>query len=295
MFKRFIYRACVPVLAAIVMFGTAGTEMVGSARAQSGSQGLALRISTPKSSYVQLEAIPFSFSLSNPTTAPVKWQGVFTLGPDMDLLIQPASGRERVIEGRMMNIAAMAAPIAVTRSGENIESGAVIEGVSLFEKAFPFPGTYQVRVRFSYAKVNGEESVRETIVSNALAITIENPQGTDFEAYNFIKNDLERARRERKTGTELAEMQRDFVDSYRSTAYGKQLTWKLALTYKALGQDQNAVRQLCDLVQSSSSYAKQAEQLLYSLDVKLHPIDTAPLPENVPAPTRPHPCSRIGN
>lgn len=266
--------------------------------AQTERPNLTLNLASPKSSYLQLETIPLTFKLSNRTTQPVKWQGIFTFGSDMDLIIQPSGGQEKIIEGRMLNMGALVSAPATMQTGQEIESGAIIDGVSLFEKAFPSPGTYQVRVKFRYEKIDGDRSSQETVLSNPVTINIAAPQGIDLEAYNYIKNTLERARRDRVSRAsteELVAFQKNFVDTYSTSVYAKQQIWKLAVTYQALGDNLKAVRELCRLSNDNTYYSEQVQRLLYSIDVKLHPIDTTPLPENVPTPVRPHPCSRLLN
>jgi hypothetical protein len=269
------------------------TNWLGVSYAQTAESNLIVRLSIAKETYLQLEPVPLTFKVSNPTSQTVKWQGVFTFGSDMDLIVQPVGGEEKIIEGRSINTAALAsAPISM-QPGQEIASGAVIDGVNFFEKTFPSPGVYKVRVKFRYEKIDGDDFKKETVLSNPVTITVTAPQGSDFVAYNYLKNTLEKARRERASTEELIALQRNFVDSYGATVYGKNQIWKLALTYRSLGEDLKAARELCKIANDNTYCSKQVQQALYSIDIKLHPPDLRPLPEDAPLPVRPHPCSRL--
>lgn len=296
MSKQFFYKIFV---AAFVVFGVAivtNLEINQNVNAHRiDTPNLVLALSTLKSSYLQLETVPLTLKLSNQTSEPVKWQGILTLGADMDLLVQPPSGEEKIIEGVTVNIAALASAPITLNPRQEIESKVVIDGVSFFERAFPSPGNYQVRVRFSYEKIDGEKSSRETVLSNPVTINIATPQGVDLRAYNYLQNTLEQARRARVSSEELITLQKNFVETYSGSVYAKRQIWNLAITYKALGEDLKAMRELCKLSNDNTFYSPQVERLLNTIDVKLHPVDLTPLPEDAPIPARPHPCLRLRN
>ncbi|MGH9948411.1 MAG: hypothetical protein ACRD6X_14620 [Pyrinomonadaceae bacterium] len=263
--------------------------------AESETSQLTLELSTQKSSYVQLEPVRFGLKLSNPSTQAVKLQGILSTGRDLDFFIQPVGGESKNIEGRKMSIATVISSPILLQPGQEVESAAGIDEVSLFEKAFPGPGAYQVRVKFRYEKIEGDKSSTESVISNPVTVNIEAPKGDDYEAYNYIKNTLEVARDRRVSSEEILVLRQNFVDTFGSSVYAEKEILELAVTYKHLGQDLKAMRELCKLSDENENtrYFKYVQKSLREIDIKLHPPDMSPLPENATLPVRPHPCSQV--
>ena len=115
------------------------SQINGDVYAQTETDKLTFFLSSQKSRYVQLEPISFGFKLSNQTGRDIKWQGILTLGRDMDLIVQSAGGEERVIEGSNFDRAASVSTPKTLLPGREFRSGGLLSGVSMFETIFPNP------------------------------------------------------------------------------------------------------------------------------------------------------------
>ena len=124
-------------------------------------------------------------------------------------------------------------------------------------------------------------------------MTIDAPEGVNQQAYNYIKNTLERARNERRSTDELLALQENFVNTYGTSVYAKKAILDLASRYVVRGEDLKALRQLCKISGDNADYSDYVERTVRLIDVKLFPPDLTPLPINVPMPVRPHPCTRL--
>ncbi|MBA3634402.1 MAG: hypothetical protein H0W58_16580 [Acidobacteria bacterium] len=264
-----------------------------STQAQTENPKLTLEVSTPQSSYLQLEPIPFQFNLSNQTNQPITWKGILLLfGGNVDLLIQEQNGSESRFAGSKYAVGLSKIPETLN-PGQSRQVTDLFRGVKEFEAAFPRPGNYQVRVEFTYKDVSDEQK-RVTILSNPVSINIREPQNFNRQAYDYIKGPLQ-TRLTQNNVEATAQVQQDFVNNYGSTVYAKYVIFDLARTYQFLGEDLKALRELCKISGENFYYSKQVERTLRLIDVKLHPLDLTPLPENVPTPVRPHPCARVQN
>lgn len=155
------------------------------------------------------------------------------------------------------------------------------------------PGQYRIRLEFTYQLIK-ENRQNQTITSNLVTISIEEPQGVNREARDYIKTVLKPNFRNMKLRQYIL-LQQDFVGKFGNTIYGKYIIFDLASTYKTLGEDEKALRELCKISGENFFYSKQVERTLHLIDVKLFPPNLTPLPENAPLPVRPHPCTRLQN
>ena len=278
------------IIAACVIMLEFWSNSNNSIQAQTEASKLTLELSTSKSNYFQLEPVEFNFKLSNSSVEPVKWQGLLILGSDLDFLIKSPGSEENRIEGRKMSIGTVASAPSVIQPGGEFISNAILGSVEEQEKVFPEPGTYQVRVEFNYKEITAEEVKQIKIASNPVTIHISAPQGVNLEAYNYIKNTLEKARSERVSADEMLRLRRNFVNNYRGSVYAKYEILKLALAYRAGGEDLKALRELCKISNENFNYSKQVQKTMQLIYVKLSPPDLTPLPPDAPIPQRPHPC-----
>lgn len=258
-------------------------------QAQTEKSKLALELSASKNSYVQLEPVEFNFKLSNKSGEPVKWQGLLMLGSDLDFLVTSPGGEEKRIEGRKMSLTAVASAPSVLEVGGEAKSYAVLGGVEEQENVFSKAGVYQIRIEFRYQETTGGEARQTKIVSNPITINITAPQGIDLEAYNYIKNTLEKARTERASADETAALRQNFVNLYGSSVYAKYEIFKLALAYRAGGEELKSLRELCKISGENFAYTRNVQKTTELVYAKLSPPEASPLSDGSIA-QRPEPC-----
>ena len=282
----------------LTIFGVIiGITQIHSTVVQSQSEypKLTLEISTPKSSYLQLEPIPLRFDLVNRTSQSISWKGALLLfGGNTNLIIQGGGNSENRFIGSKYIGSPQTTPITLS-PGQSIKRSGLFAGIKEFDSFFPRPGNYQVRAEFTYIDTSSDEQERVTIVSNPVSISIQEPQGFNRQSYQAFRN-LSQTEFSQNNVVAKAQAQQDFVNNYRGTVYAKYVILDLARRYQFLREDAKALRELCKISSDEGFYyAEEVQRILYQADAKLNPPDMRELPPEVPMPVRQHPCLRLQN
>jgi hypothetical protein len=214
------------------------------------------------------------------------------IGRNVNFLSRSDTGEEFRFEGSKYATGLIYSPLKTMPPGEQIQENLLLDR-ALSEVIFPTPGHYDLQVEFVYDS-DSERRQQVKILSNSISINISEPTGVDCQAYEYIKGPLELAHRQTNVRA-LAQVQQEFVNRYRNTVYAKYIIWSLANTYRGLGEDEKALRELCKISGEDFHYSKDLQRKVYEIEEKLRPFIMLPLPENVPAPIRPHPCARLQN
>ena len=256
-------------------------------KAQNELPKLSMEISSDQDSYLQAEPISINVKLSNRTNQPISWRGYLGVGPNFNFLVRDTNGVKPPWEGWKI-AAGIYSILRVMPPGEQIQQDVLLDH-GLSQVLFPRPGRYDLQFEFVY-RTDSEGSQQVKILSNSISITINEPQGKDLQAYEYLKGPLEQARRQPNVRT-LAQIEQEFVDRYSNTVYAKYIIFQLANTYQTLGEDEKAFRELCKISGQNFYYSKDVQKKVYRIDEKLRPVVMLPLPENAPLPVRPHPCT----
>lgn len=280
------------VACAALIIGFQQKPYFKTVNAKSEIPSLTLAVSTLKNDYLQIEPIPLSITLSNRTNQPIPWKGILIIGPNVNLLTRNAGGEEFKFVGSKYATGLFGSASRTMQSGEQVQQNVLLDR-ALSELLFPHPGHYDLQVEFVYGTgAEGKQQIK--IVSNSISIDISEPQGLERQAYEYIKGPLTLA--EKQTDVQvIAQRKQEFVDRYRNSVYAKYISFRLAFTYKVLGEDEKALRELCKISNENFYYSKDVQRDVYQIEEKLRPFVMLPLPENVPTPIRPHPCLRLQN
>lgn len=265
------------------------SKQIGSntVKAQNELSKLSMEISTTKDSYLQAEPISINVKLSNQTNQPISWRGFLGVGPNFNFLVRDTDGAKPPWEGWKIPVGIYSI-LKTMPTGEQTQQDVLLD-YSLAQVLFPRPGRYDLQVEFVY-KTDSEGREQVKILSNSISITVNEPQGNDLQAYEYIKGPLELVRRQPNVRA-LAQTEQEFVDRYRNSVYAKYIIFLLANTYQTLGEDEKAFRELCKISGENFYYSKDIQNKVYEINEKLRPTVMLPLPENAPLPVRPHPCT----
>lgn len=261
------------------------------AAAQTAPPKLTLEVSTSQNNYLLLEPIPIKFKLLNQTNVPIIWSGSLSLSENVYLLVKGGNGAEIRSESFFSGGGLIGS--SVMQPGMNVEK-LVLLNEKRSEMIFARPGRYEVRVEFNYYK-NSEGQQHEKIFSNAITINIQEPQGINRQAYEYIKRTLE-PDEFNVHPSQFVLLQQYFVNNFGNSVYGKYMVVKLAGTYEVLGEHAKAERELCRISTVNFYYSAQVRRDLMRIAARLRPMPIIPnLPENAPRPPLPQPCVNIPN
>lgn len=284
------------VFAVIVIFTVIGCAMANAwlqrmqfnaVHAQSEIPKLTLEFSAEQNTYVQLEPILIRFKLSNQTNAPIKYHGLLGLGSQLNFLVRQENGEVVRLDSFYNGNRSLS--FYTMQPNNSYERKELLEE-KILEAVFPHPGRYEVRVEFTYSKDIGGKQ-QEKIISNPVTFEIHAPQGINKQAYDYIKQTLE-PKQNKVSIEELVQLRQHFMDNFGNSVYGKYIAIKLAGNYQMLGDDGKAERELCKIANVNFIYSDQVKQTLQKLAAKLRPMPLIPnLPQNVPLPPKPRPCS----
>lgn len=256
--------------------------------AQNQSQ-LKLELSTSERKFVQLEPIPFNLKLSNQTTIPIKWNGVFGVGLGISFSTRAEDGSEFRWGGS--NSRDILEDTEVVQPGENRTMQTLLDDF-LVERLFPHPGRYQFQAEFKYSDYTFGQEQRQTIVSNPITIEIKEPVGNDRRAFEYLKNTYKPVRDGDNTQERLR-IQQYMVDNFQNSVYWKYITYDLAEMYLFLKENEKAEREFFKLANIKFHHSKRVSAGLSKLAVKLGrptPLSNHPLGVPIPMP----PNSPIG-
>lgn len=262
-------------------------KMQQPAAAQASTAKLKLDISTPHNRYFHLESVPFDLRLSNQTTQAIRWNGLLMFGPSLSFVARNSSGVELRLEGKNMATGLFESPQRVMQPAGTFQGNELVATIGQLTRLFPEPGSYEVRVEFTYNDLDSGQ--RETIVSNSVVVNIEEPHGINRQARDYLRDILEPNRTQ--PSREFVLLQQDFVDRFGNTAYGKYVIFELANAYLAKGEHIKAFRELVKISNVNFHYSKQVKATVAQLKAKLCPVQLIPnLPEHAPVPIPP-PCN----
>jgi hypothetical protein len=262
--------------------------------AQTNSSGLSLELSSSQKTFLRAEPITFNLKLFNQTDQPVTLRGSVSNLGNMNFLITNSEGIKSnspgipsSLDGAPYLIGSYASSLRTMQPGEKNEQSSLLER-DLAEKLFPNPGKYDLQIEFGYTTNVPGEVVR--ILSNSISIDILEPEGINRQAYQFIKEKLNTARRSSNNRV-VTEVTQEFVDKYRNSVYAKYIIMDLASVYQAMGDDKKALRELCKISGEKFHHSKQVERIVLEINEKLNPIDWDKIPDGAPEVVIKHPCT----
>lgn len=225
----------------IVLIGTIAWQSPKSIAQREESQfsNLKLEISATKEKYLQLEPIPISFTVSNPTSDFIVGHTSFNLTANKtNLLVKNESGEEKIFNGfsplpKQVGIRPRPVKPGESHQVENILNYRLNE-------MFPSPGKYQVKAIFYNALS------KEKAFSNFINIEILAPEGLDKDAYDFINQSPNLSMFFTGGMVSLEKQERiwgKFLVNYDKTVYGDYVTYSLGEHFFYTGKHQEAVKQ----------------------------------------------------
>ena len=251
---------------------------------------LTLDVSTAKTEYLQLEPVLLSLNLSNQTLQPISWNGLLMIGPNVNFVSRNAAGNEIRYEGNKYVTGLFGSSVKSMLAGEQIRQEILIDQ-SLAEILFPNPGQHTLQTEFVYRR-DSETGPSVKINSNSISLSINAPLGINRQAYDYIKGPLETVNNGSDVRT-IIQSEQAFVNQFRNTVYAKHISVSLARTHQTLGENANAFRELCKISNENFYYSKEVRKKVFELDAILRPVTLLPLPENVPTPIVPFPCTVV--
>ncbi len=181
----------------------------------------------------------------------------------------------------------------ITQPNMNKVKQNLVDG-ELAERMFPQPGRYQIKVEFSYLDFSSVPRQNVTIVSNPITVDIDEPNGNDRRAYDYLKQ-IYQPVNNRGNITEILQKRKYFVNNFKNSVYWKYMTFQLANTYLIFNRNVEAEEELFEISDIEFYHTKQVEDQLLKLSKKLgRPVPrskrppilaNAPVAIPIPAPT----------
>ena len=249
---------------------------------------LTLVVTTPERKYLKLEPILFTYKLLNQNNVPISWSGIPMFGRDINLLIRKDNGDE--IRQRQNYPGLPIYSMEIIPPGKSKEAPDLI-GADITEQLFPQTGHYQVRVEFSYTDFSDGQRQDVTIISNPITVKIDEPQGVNRRAYDYIKNTLEPVSH-KDDMEERIKTYKYFVDNFRNTVYWKYKVYELGYLYSEMKDYEKAEEAFFEISDIDFYYSKKVEKHLWELSGKLkrpsprskRPLDLSNMPVARPLP-----------
>ena len=231
---------------------------------------LTLEVSTSQNKYLESEPIPLLIKISNQTTIPIKWKGMvinetLLLGKDVNFLVR-RQGNELIRYNGMNHSGDIFPGTKVLQPNESIEVTSLLYD-HLSEKLFPQSGNYHLQIEFSYDDFSFGQKQDIVIISKPINIQIDKPKGSNLIAYSYLKNI--QSVLDRADSDQIRQLRKQFADKYKESVYWKYVTYDLANSYLAIGDDEKAEREFLRLVDVDFLYSKKVEEQISKLDSKL--------------------------
>jgi hypothetical protein len=210
---------------------------VGSAQQNSAGQigrfsELTLQLNTTKSEFVKLEPIPLTITLKNQTSKKIRGHAALRLGTKYVDLFVERYGEMRRVEHLTTQFHY---PLV---SSSDIKPKAEFRDSHLLNldlaNLFPEAGLYRLQV------VLYDESLKETVKSNVLDISITNPVGQDLEAFYFLSNRVNASNFFEGVVHSSPARVREFVEKFGESSYGPYATFLLGQFHFLRGEHQVA-------------------------------------------------------
>jgi hypothetical protein len=282
--KTFVFLVVIAVFVCVITITRTQVNSITNTNQSTGFSNLTLQISSSKTRYVKLEPIPIGIGLKNGTANSVNFSTVLGLGPYLSLSVRNENNEEVQLQGNMLLPGyALITPASYTLSPNEVRQKQELLADSL-EKMFPRSGRYTIQISLI-------DSSNERITSDPLTIEINEPQGIDRQAYNYIKGTIEPVQNRARI-REMVQLQQYFVDNFRGSVYVKYVAVKLAGAYQALGEHGKAERELCRVKNINFFFSDHINRTLEKLNAKLRPVTPIrDMPEDAPVPPLPRPCT----
>ena len=163
----------------LILLAISAATTTAQQRDWSGFKDLTFEVTTPKKSYLQLQPVPLTLTLSNQTDRVLKGHSALRFYANLVKVWTRAEGAEwREIDQLTLLRALIHVNARAMNPGDKFT---VTEVLNLqIEKTFPQPGTYDLKAVIMSA------DGRQTVESRPIRIRIEAPEGVDLEAYNFL-------------------------------------------------------------------------------------------------------------
>lgn len=145
----------------------------------SGFKDLTFEVTTPKKSYLQLQPVPLTLTLSNQTDRVLKGHSALQFYANLVNVWIKGDGAEwREIDQLTLMRAQIFVHPRDMNPGDTFTKAEVLN--LRLEKIFPQPGLYELKAVIMSADGS------QTVASKPITIRIEAPEGADLEAYKFL-------------------------------------------------------------------------------------------------------------
>src|SRR5918911_3581598 len=142
---------------------------------------LTLEIATPKEAFAQIEPIPIVLTISNKTSRPIRGHTALDFsGNHVEVLVRRDYGEVYKVKQLSLLIEDIVATPRKLKPGEHYQSTQIL--TLDLENIFPYPSSYQIQVLFY------NDDRKEKVKSNVLNIRIEQPEGINLQAIEYIKS-----------------------------------------------------------------------------------------------------------
>lgn len=231
-----------------------------------GFKDLTFEVATPKKSYVQLQAVPLTLTLSNQTDRVLKGHSALAFYVNLvNVWVRSDGAAWREIDQLTLMRAFTYVHPREMNPGDKFTVTQVLN--LRLEKIFPQPGKYDLKAVVMSADGS------QTVESQPITFRIDAPEGPDLEAYNFLHKHTQPDYFYTGSGlvrNKLAEQTLEtFVAKFEETAYGNDARFLLGQLRFATREYEAARLQFERLAKTPDfAFAAKAKEYLVKIQIK---------------------------